>query len=125
MTRSAILGVPALLFLCAGVAFGGASAGCGLNYLDPCQRLAYRICSCEATQSQQRTCEQDRIQAQQDSVTPTAEEPAVCTEALNTCTCTELDDNRTDLCGFTREAPSSGDDEPVTPGPSNPAGEPA
>lgn len=90
--------LPALLL---GIAVG--PLGCGVNYLDPCQRLAYRICGCELTQSQQRACESDRIQQQQDNVAPTNEEAAVCVEALNTCTCDALDQNRTDLCGFSRD----------------------
>jgi hypothetical protein len=90
--------IPALV-----LAAAAAPMGCGVNYLDPCQRLAYRICGCELTQSQQRACETDRIQQQQDSVTPTAEEAEVCSQALTTCTCEALDQNRTDLCGFSRD----------------------
>jgi len=119
MTRSAIIGA---IPLCA-LALLAPVVGCGgVNYLDPCQRLAYRICGCEETQNQQRTCEQDRIQAQSDVVTPTAEETEACTQALNTCTCEVLDNNDTHLCGFTRDGAEDADG-PLTPGVAN--GDPA
>lgn len=92
--------------------------GCSVNYFDPCQRLAYRICSCEETQSQRQACEQDRIQnPTNDPQTPdeVAAASDVCTEALATCTCEALDANRTDLCGFTRAA-GSGNEDGESPG---------
>lgn len=83
------------------VTFGLISAGC----IDPCQQLAERICACELTESQRNQCRQERITNQRDFLVADAESQEVCVAALETCTCTALDQNRTDLCGFTADPP--------------------
>ena len=94
---------------------GGSMLGaCSVNYLDPCQRLAYRICGCELTQAQQQNCQSQRISQQQDTLSADEAEAARCLTALDTCTCEALDANRTDLCGFTRD---EGDEVIIEPQP--------
>lgn len=80
------------------------AAGCQ----EPCVALAERICSCEPDEIARRACRDNRIDTQQGRV-PTEAEQEVCVQALDTCTCEALEENRTELCGFTREqAPSDG-----------------
>lgn len=81
---------------------------------EPCVALAERICSCEDDELRRRACRTDRIEAQRDRA-PTEAEQAVCVDALETCTCEALERNRTDLCGFTREA-APPDGEPLDGG---------
>ena len=76
-------------------------AGCP----SPCEALAERICNCEPDQIRRRTCINERVEAQRDLV-PTEAETQACIDALDTCTCDALNENRTDLCGYTREASS-------------------
>jgi hypothetical protein len=77
-----------------------ASAGC----TDPCVALAQRICECEPSPALRQACETERIQPLQEQLEPTAEEQQRCLEALDTCTCEALAENRVEQCAFTREA---------------------
>jgi len=86
-----------LLVLWVGVSLGGC--------IDPCQQLAERICACELTESQRNQCRQERITNQRDFLVADTDAQEACVAALETCTCTALDQNRTDLCGFTADAP--------------------
>lgn len=83
------------------VGFGLMWGGC----IDPCQQLAERICACELTESQRNQCRQERISNQRDFLVADTESQEACAAALDTCTCTALDQNRTDLCGFTADPP--------------------
>ena len=76
-----------------------------LGCSDPCEALAERICNCELTSTDRAACRADRITSQQGTFTVSDANRAVCTKALDTCTCTAIDDNRLDLCGYTPEAP--------------------
>jgi hypothetical protein len=79
-------------------------AGCA----DECATLAERICGCEETFALQQSCEL-QVQAQQDAdEEPSDAQRQVCASALETCTCDALAQNRTDLCGFTREPGEAG-----------------
>ncbi len=73
-----------------------AVAGCQ----DPCVALAERICNCEPTQINRRTCIADRITSQQGAVTLTDADRELCAAKLDTCTCAALDQNDLDACGF-------------------------
>lgn len=81
---------------------------------DPCFDLATRICQCESTQNARDLC-RSRIQSQRNAAAAVQDAEA-CSVALDTCTCDALDQNRTELCGFTRE-PNASDD--VSDGSSN------
>jgi hypothetical protein len=83
-----------------------ALAGCD----DECGALADKICQCEPTLAERESCRVE-LEAQQSNqaLPPSDEQKAVCAAALETCTCDALDENRTDLCGFTRE-PGAGDE---------------
>lgn len=70
---------------------------------DPCVALAERICRCEPTPIARRSCEAERVTPREDGINATAEEQQRCLEALDTCTCAALDENRVEQCGFTRE----------------------
>lgn len=69
---------------------------------DPCVLLAQRICQCEPSPAEQRLCIERRIEAQEERE-PSDEELLACEAALETCSCQALDENRYDLCGFSRE----------------------
>ncbi len=72
---------------------------------NPCKQLAQRICDCEPTRTQRQTCEQFRIiDRDSDAVDPTEAEEDFCIQKLESCTCAALDQNRTDLCGFSNGA---------------------
>jgi len=73
-------------------------AGCG----DECQTLADKICQCEPGVRQQEACRLDYQTQQQNQPAPSATQLEACGTALLTCTCDALDENRTDMCGFTR-----------------------
>jgi hypothetical protein len=90
------------------------ASACG----DPCRQLADRICNCELTAAQRQTCRRDRIESQTNDPlrlgpASTPAEQDVCIAALQTCTCEALDENRVELCGYTRPDPTAddGDDE--------------
>lgn len=87
------------------VVVGPALTGC----IDPCQQLAERICACELTESQRNQCREERITNQRDFLIADADSQEVCVAALETCTCAALDENRTDLCGFTADPPEDGE----------------
>lgn len=91
-----LFGLPAL------VACGGLFTACQ----EPCQALAERICTCAPDLGARQGCRQERILAQR-TLVPTPEEQDICVAALETCTCVALDENRFDLCGFTRAGGAS------------------
>lgn len=70
---------------------------------DPCVALAERICRCEPTPIARRSCEAERVTPREDGINASPEEQQRCLDALDTCTCAALDENRVELCGFTRE----------------------
>jgi hypothetical protein len=79
---------------------------------DPCRQLADRICNCELTAAQRQTCRADRIDSQANDplrLGPTSDtaEQDVCIAALETCTCAALDENKTELCGYTKPDPTA------------------
>ena len=67
---------------------------------DPCVALAERICSCEPTESDRRSCRNDRIVNQQSKVEISDADRDVCEQKLDTCSCNALDENDLDACGF-------------------------
>ena len=91
----------------------GSQAAC----TDPCRQLADRICNCELTAAQRQTCRQDRIDTQSSTdplnlgATTTSEQQDACIAALETCTCAALDENKTELCGYTNDPPAASDEE--------------
>lgn len=90
----------------------GTQAAC----TDPCRQLADRICNCELTAAQRQTCRQDRIDTQSNDPlrlgpTTTSEQQDACIAALETCTCAALDENKTELCGYTNDPPAASDGE--------------
>ena len=72
---------------------------------DPCVTLAQRICDCEQTSNERTNCRNDRIVNQQSSTNITQADAAFCQSILDkdTCTCTALDENDLDACGFVPE----------------------
>lgn len=91
----------ALIGLCALVPAVVATIGCD----DPCVALAERICQCQEDPTERIACRQERITNQRDQRTVTDEDRSRCTAALDTCDCVDLDQNRTDQCGFAPEGP--------------------
>ena len=79
--------------------FGGAACD------DPCVVLAERICQCQEDPTERIACRQDRITSQRDQRPIDEDDRARCTAALDTCDCVDLDQNRTDECGFSLEGP--------------------
>ncbi len=67
---------------------------------DPCVALAERICACEPTAGDRRSCRNDRIVNQQSRVTIDDADRELCAAKLDTCTCGALDENDLDACGF-------------------------
>ena len=67
---------------------------------DPCVALAERICSCEPTESDRRSCRTDRIVNQQSQIAISDTDRELCAEKLDTCSCGALDENDLDACGF-------------------------
>lgn len=67
---------------------------------DPCVSLAERICSCEPTESDRRSCRTDRIVNQQSQVEISDADRELCEQKLETCSCGALDENDLDACGF-------------------------
>lgn len=62
--------------------------------------LAERICSCEPTETDRRSCRNDRIVNQQSQVQIDDADRDFCEAKLDTCTCGALDENQLDACGF-------------------------
>lgn len=62
--------------------------------------LAERICSCEPTEADRRSCRNDRIVNQQSQVQIDDADRDFCEAKLDTCTCGALDENQLDACGF-------------------------
>lgn len=81
---------PALLF----------GAGCQ----DPCVVLAERICNCEPTPADRRNCRTDRIVNRQSQVQIDEADRTFCEQKLESCECTDIDENRLEQCGFVVEA---------------------
>ncbi len=67
---------------------------------DPCVALAERICACEPTEADRRSCRNDRIVNRQSQVSIDDEDRELCSAKLDTCTCGALDENDLDACGF-------------------------
>ncbi len=67
---------------------------------DPCIALAERICACEPTESDRRSCRNARIVDQQSRVTIDDADRELCAAKLDTCSCDALDENDLDACGF-------------------------
>lgn len=67
---------------------------------DPCVVLAERICNCEPTPGDRRNCRTDRIVNRQSQVQITDEDRDFCEAKLESCECTDIDENRLDQCGF-------------------------
>lgn len=67
---------------------------------DPCVALAERICNCEPTPADRRSCRTDRVVNRQSQVQITDEDRTFCQAKLDTCECTDVDENRLDQCGF-------------------------
>jgi len=72
---------------------------------DPCVTLAQRICDCELTSAERTSCRTDRIVNQQSSTPISDADRNFCQSILDkgTCTCTALDNNDLDACGFAPE----------------------
>ncbi len=83
------------------------TGGCG----DECQQLSDVVCECGETRADREACRRE-IESQQQNQTPASEaQLGTCRAALETCTCAALEQNRTDLCGFTRDEGVIGDEE--------------
>jgi hypothetical protein len=71
---------------------------------DPCVALAERICQCQLDPTERLACRQERVTNQKDQRPIDDDDRTQCTAALDTCDCADLDENRTDECGFAYEA---------------------
>lgn len=67
---------------------------------DPCVALAERICACEPTEADRRSCRNDRIVNRQSQVSIDDADRELCAAKLDSCTCGALDENDLDACGF-------------------------
>lgn len=81
---------------------GAATSGCQ----DPCVVLAERICGCEPSTAERQSCRRTRIVNQQSNITIEDADRELCQAKLETCTCSALDQNNLDACGFTPVAPA-------------------
>lgn len=70
---------------------------------DPCVALAERICNCEPTPGDRRNCRNERIVNRQSQVQIDEADRTFCEAKLETCECTDIDENRLDQCGFVVE----------------------
>ena len=77
--------------------FVATSAAC----LDPCDRLATRICECEDSDLARETCRQ-RVELQKENLKPSEANKQSCEAALDTCNCAALDRLNLAACGFSR-----------------------
>ncbi len=77
---------------------------------DPCVALAERVCNCEPTLTDRRTCTIDRITNQQGRIETSDADKAFCSDKLDTCTCAALDENNLDACGFAADPAGAGDE---------------
>ena len=68
----------------------------------PCDSLADFICECEDTESQRQECK-SRVEREKGILEATEQEEEFCDQALDTCTCEELEKNNLAACGFVRE----------------------
>ncbi len=67
---------------------------------DPCTELARRICNCEADTNSRYACTANRITNQQGRIVVSEDDKEFCSTKLDTCTCSSMDENRLDECGF-------------------------
>ena len=70
---------------------------------DPCVALAERICNCEPTPGDRRNCRNERIVNRQSQVQIDDADRTFCEAKLETCECTDIDENRLEQCGFVVE----------------------
>ncbi len=77
--------------------------GSACDLFNPCISLAERICQCEETPSARENCRQIRIEALRNNVDITENQLNVCQAKLETCDCTDIDENRVEECGFVVE----------------------
>ena len=82
--------------LCVLILTALAASGCQ----DPCVALAERICNCEPTPADRRSCRADRVVNRQSQVEINDEDRAFCEAKLEICECADVDENRLDQCGF-------------------------
>lgn len=87
---------------------GGLLGGQGCT--DPCTQLAARICNCELTETERRSCRTDRITNQSGNVTIDDADKEFCAQKLETCDCAALDADDLDACGFVNDASDGGAD---------------
>lgn len=87
----------------------GAAALLSSACTDPCVALAERICNCEPTIRDRRSCTIERVTNQQGRIQITEDDRAACSAALDTCTCAGLDENNLEACGFAPAATSASD----------------
>ena len=82
------------------VSFFGSLAALASACQDPCVVLAERICNCEPTPQDRRSCRAERITNRQSEVQIDDEDRAFCEAQLDTCDCADIDEDRLDQCGF-------------------------
>ena len=90
--------MPKPLLLVSLVASLAASFATGCQ--DPCVALAERICNCEPTPADRRSCRNENIVNRQSQVQIDDEDRNFCEAKLDSCECTDIDENRLDQCGF-------------------------
>lgn len=92
---------PRALPVALALAFCAALFGAGCD--DPCVALAERVCQCQLDPTERLACRQERVTNQRDQLPRDDEDKARCSAALDTCDCADLDQNRTEECGFALE----------------------
>jgi hypothetical protein len=70
---------------------------------DECEVLSDQVCECEPTLTERTACRREVETQQRNLPAPNQAQREACMAALETCTCEALEQNRTDLCGFTRD----------------------
>lgn len=80
-----------------------ALAALAVGCADECQVLSDVVCDCGETLQERESCRQEVESQQQNQTPPNPAQREACLAALDTCTCDALEQNRTDLCGFTRD----------------------
>jgi hypothetical protein len=76
-----------------------AATGCG----DPCVDLSKKICRCEKSELLQQACLQ-RVEDSSSTLEATDEQNDRCSELMDGCTCTKLEDGDLAACGLTEPA---------------------
>ncbi len=74
----------------------------GSSCLNPCQQLADKICSCEATEADKQACRR-QVQTQQANYQPTNPQRIECQQMLTQCECRALKEGNLKACGLSRE----------------------